>query len=257
MQKVNEELIQIVKEHPERGREVLEQLRDSVDEKRKEYIDAASKYAEKYRAHYERWLSALEVLRSQIQKCRNVKDEAVKLRPVAALTDKVHQARNEQVISDMSDKLIALKREEKAALAKVITGGANYYALAEKADRALTEALDVARFTRFQIADMLEDEIAKLREELRVAEDYESSEALENRIEQLREELKMATDGIPQRVVVPATLTFVRLRDQHKGAYTLEQLIEVEKADRAVEDAKKEADRRKRELFPGLKNPTE
>lgn len=257
MQKVNEELIQIVKEHPERGREVLEQLRDSVDEKRKEYIDAASKYAEKYRAHYERWLSTLEALRSQIQKCRSVKDEAVKLRPVAALTDKVHQARNEQVISDMSDKLIALKRDEKAALAKVITGGANYYALAEKADRALTEALDVARFTRFQIADMLEDEIAKLREELRVAEDYESSDALENRIEQLREELKMATDGIPQRVVVPATLTFARLRQQHEGAYTLEQLFESEKADKAVEDAKQEADRRKRELFPGLKNPTE
>ena len=257
MQKVNEELIQIVKEHPERGREVLEQLRDSVDEKRKEYINAASKYAEKYRAHYERWLTVLEELRSQIQKCMDVKLEAEKLRPVAALTDKVHQARNEKVISDMSDKLESLRRDEAATLARVITGGSNYYALAEKADAALTEALDVGRFTRFQIADMLEDEIARLREELKAAEDYESSEALENRIEQLREELKMATDGIPQRVVVPAPLTFARLRQQHEVAYTLEQLFESEKADKAGEDAKQEADRRKSELFPGLKKFTE
>lgn len=257
MQKVNEELIQIVKEHPERGREVLEQLRDSVDEKRKEYIQAASEYAQSYRANYERWLAMLEELRRQIQKCMNVKEEAEKLRPVAALTDKVHQARNEKVISDMSDKLEILRRDEAAALAQVITGDTVKYAAAQKADSTLTEALDVGRFTRFQIADMLEDEIAKLREELKAAEDYESSEALENRIEQLREELKMATDGIPQRVVVPATLTFARLRQQHEGAYTLEQLFESEKADKAVEDAKQEADRRKRELFPGLKNPTE
>lgn len=234
MKKTNEELIQIVKEHPEKAGEVMEQLRDAVDGKRADYNKAANEYAQSVQSEQQKAAAKLYEIRQKIRTCSDELENAEKLRPVAVMSgDAKALVDHEQQIARLSAELEQLKANETAVQAYVVTGDADLFAAVEQADKALADATDAARFARFEIADILE-----------------------NKIEDLRESMKKAADGIPQNVVIPAELNFGRMESQRNSGRTVSQM-EAERVESEAEaKAREEALKRQRELWPELYGET-
>lgn len=201
--KINKDLVQQAGAQPFEAGAILEGLRDKVDEARTEYCKVARAYGLSHMRDFGEAYKRLTLIQKERDQCSEALEQARKLTGVAEMTGDqsvIDDHRNKiKVLEEGTERLGAAERE---AFGYRVFGDVDLYKKLEAAEASLSEIEQEARQTRFAIADTIEDKI----EELRVL-------------------LKKATDGIPQKVVVDAPLTFYRMEKRHEGP-TVEKMIQ-------------------------------